>query len=195
MQKNNGPSEHIIPLSTSIPEVLIDKSVLDVDCEEKSFVQKELDKSALNPELIDWLQYNGLEIKLAEMFYCDIGSKVPDHFDDVEPIGCCKIIWTYGSENVPITFYKVDDQAEKIYKNNSIGGYYLTCDEEDYSFAESVIVKNPSLIRVDKLHGVENNTYSPWCAVTLVLRKIDGDSHRASWKELVEVLPIEADNG
>jgi hypothetical protein len=195
MQKINGLSDYVVALSQEVPEVVQSKSVLDVECTENSFVQKEIDKDAVNPELITWLNSLGLEIKLAEMFYCMPGSKVPDHFDDIEPEGCCKLIWTYGSSSVPLVWYSVYDQDKVVYENNSIGGYYLTCESDNYQFAESSIIKNPSLIRVDKLHGVENNTDEPWCAVTLVLKETDRNEHRANWKQLIEKLPIESDNG
>jgi|AntDeeMinimDraft_6_1070357.scaffolds.fasta_scaffold06709_2 hypothetical protein len=195
MQESNGPSDYVVALSQEIPEALQSNSALEVECAKNSFVQKEIDKDVVNPELVTWLSNLGLEIKLAEMFYCMPGSKVPDHFDDIEPEGCCKLIWTYGSNSVPLLWYGVYDQDNVVRKNNSIGGYYLTCDPDNYYFAESTIIKNPSLIRVDKLHGVTNNSNEPWCAVTLVLKETNSNEHRVNWAQLIEKLPIENENG
>lgn len=190
MPKSSGLNDLVVFLSEDIPEVVETKEVLKVDCAPGKFVQKEIDLLDVNPELLTWLTERGLEIKLAEMFYCAPGSVVPDHYDDIEPEGCCKLIWTYGDEDIPLTWYTVKDHARPVYKNNSIGGYYLTCNKEDYAVDRKVMIKNPSLIRVDKLHGVSNITETDWCAVTLVLRKTGSSEHRAGWNELIEILPF-----
>ena len=141
-----------------------------------------LNNGDLTDEFLDWLGQHGLEPKMSEMFYCGPGASIPVHSDDVNPPGCCKLDWAYGPESVTMDWYVTDAALE--YYNNSIGGYYLTCDSKLMTLTESATIRTPSLVNIGALHGVTNNTTEPWWVVCVVLRKKNSDEDRINWDEL-----------
>jgi hypothetical protein len=138
----------------------------------------------LNTEFLSWLDTLGLEPKMSEMFYCGPGSSIPVHSDDTDPPGCCKLDWAYGG--VVMDWYTTDAKLE--YYNNTIGGYYLTCDSSLMKLNESAKLATPSLVNIGDLHGVTNHTDTPWWIVCVVLRKKNSEEHRINWDELSSLL-------
>jgi len=143
--------------------------------------------SEINPNFISWLLNLGLEIKLAESFYCAPGGTIPVHSDEVDPPGCCKLNWAYCDETVMLDWYDSSPDVSLEYRDNSIGGYYLTCDPENYSISSSSIIRTPSIVQVSDLHGVTNDTNSPWYCFCLVLRRHNSTAHRISWNDAVDI--------
>jgi len=143
--------------------------------------------STIKDDFIHWLGLLGLEIKLAECFYCAPNGSIPVHSDETNPPGCCKLNWAYCESSVTIDWYDYSKDIKLEYKDNSVGGYYLTCDPEHYQLSSSAIVGKPSLVQVSDLHAVTNNTGSPWYCFCLVLKKKNQENHRINWNEATEI--------
>jgi hypothetical protein len=177
---------NIIDIRDAVPHPLKDLSTF-LELTSDTIGHFSLQDNDISEEFINWLAKYRVEIKLAEVFYCAPGAEVPVHSDDIEPVGCCKLSWAFGKTAVPMEWYEVQQGTELFYKNNSIGGYYLTCSPEHYSLSEIGYINNPSLVRVDILHGVRNLTHTPWWCLCIVPRKINGSHHRITWDEALEI--------
>jgi hypothetical protein len=147
-----------------------------------------LDNSVLIPEYLDWLDSLGLEIKIAELFYCGAGAEIFVHSDEIKTPNCCKMNWVYCKSQVPMDWYLLNTEAEIKQRNNTIGGYYLSCDPHHYSLYKSELIASPSLVNVSDLHGVKNTSADPWWCVAVVLKKKNSQNHRINWKDLVEII-------
>ncbi|MEN6290972.1 MAG: hypothetical protein ABFD07_03005, partial [Methanobacterium sp.] len=148
----------------------------------------------IKEDYINWLDKNGLEIKLAEAFYCAPGASIPVHSDETDPSESCKMNWAYSEGNTPIDWYSVTPGIELEYRNNSIGGYYLTCDPENYHLAASSLIGQPSLVQISELHGVNNTTEYPWYCLCIVLKEKNSSNHRIGFKHASEILKKYAKN-
>jgi hypothetical protein len=179
--------ETIIDLDIGHPWILKDQYYFDrLEIDKNNIGHFNLQLSDIATEFIEWLETIDLEIKLAEIFYCGPGASIPVHSDDIDPPGCCKLDWAYGDPIVTLDWYSTDAKLE--YYNNSIGGYYLTCDPSLYKLTKSATIKTPSLVNVGMLHGVTNTSNIPWWCVTLVLRKKNSFEHRINWDELSQLM-------
>lgn len=147
-----------------------------------------LDNDVLNPGYLEWLDSLGLEIKLAELFYCGAGAEIFVHSDEINTPDCCKMNWAYCDSSVPMDWYTVAPGTEIEQRNNTIGGYYLSCDPQHYSLYKSEMIAQPSLVNVSALHGVKNTSTEPWWCVTVVLKKKASHEHRISWTDLLEIV-------
>jgi hypothetical protein len=181
--------ETTIDLDIGFPDILKDPDyfkTLTVD--KNGIAHLKLDQSLLVPEYLTWLDSLGLEIKLAELFYCGPGAEIFVHSDEIETPNCCKMNWAYCDSEVTMDWYAVDPGTKIEQHNNTIGGYYLSCDPQHYSLYKSAAIGRPSLVNVSNLHGVKNTSNNPWWCVTIVLRKKNADEHRISWNELLEIV-------
>jgi len=147
-----------------------------------------LDSSEIIDSYLSWLNSNNLEIKLAEIFYCAPHSEIPVHSDEFKDVQCCKMNWAYCDTEVPMNWYKLEENTKLDYKYTTIGSYYLTCDLEHYILEQSAVIKNPSLVQVTKLHGVVNNTNDHWWCVSIVLKNKNSTEHRISWSQAIDIL-------
>jgi len=147
-----------------------------------------LEEDAIIPEYLVWIDSLGLEIKLAELFYCGAGAEIFVHSDEIKKPDCCKMNWAYCDSNVSMDWYAVKPgtSIEKHY--NTIGGYYLSCDPQNYFLYKSEVLAKPSLVNVSDLHGVKNTSTDPWWCVTIVLKKKNSQEHRISWNDLLEIV-------
>ena len=148
----------------------------------------------IKEEYVEWLAENGLEIKLAEAFFCAPGATIPVHSDETEPGDSCKMNWAYSKGEILIDWYSVKDGINLEYRNNTIGGYYLTCDPENYQLSASSLISQPSLVQISDLHGVNNTTEHPWYCLCIVLREKNSKNHRIGFQHAAKILKKYAKN-
>lgn len=178
-----------IDLDIEFPNILRDPEYFKtLIVEETGIAHFKLSNSVLLPEYLTWIDSLGLEIKLAELFYCGAGAEIFVHSDEIKTPNCCKMNWAYCDSEVAMDWYAIAPGAEIEQRDNTIGGYYLSCDPEKYSLYKSEVLGRPSLVNVSDLHGVKNTSKDPWWCVTVVLRKKNSDEHRISWNELLEIV-------
>jgi hypothetical protein len=182
LTNTNSPSNgYIFDLELDLP-VLANANYLDtLEVTDLEIAHFNLPISEINEQYLNWISNLNLVIDWSEIFYCAPGSEIFIHSDDIYPEGCCKMNWSYGKSQVPISWYKAS--APLTYRDNGIGGYYYACDSEDMTLDFSACVNNPSIIRVDLLHGVKNETSYPWWCVSIVLKEPEGPTHRVTWEQ------------
>jgi hypothetical protein len=178
---NNISNGYIFDLDLDIPILKNKNHINDLEVSGLKIGHFKLSNEQISNEYLEWILNLNLVIDWAEIFYCAPGERIFIHSDDVFPEGCCKMNWVFGKENIPINWYKTNSVLE--YRETTIGGYYYTCDEADMYFDFSAYINNPSIIRVDRLHGVENNTEHAWWCVAIVLKEINGITHRITWDQ------------
>lgn len=147
-----------------------------------------LEREDIDQKFISWLEDRKLDIKMAEIFCVPPGRQVPVHSDEIDTPGACKLNWGYGDQGVSIDWYEKYQGAEIKKEWNTIGGYYLTCDEEYLDLVWTKKLGTPSLVNIGEMHGAVNSSDEDWWIVCVVLKELGSDEHRLDWMNILKIL-------
>lgn len=155
---------------------------------DQGFGHYTLEIDDIDQDFISWLNDNDLDIKMAEIFWIPPGETVPVHSDEIDTPGACKLNWGYSDQGVFMDWYEKYQGAVIKKEWNTIGGYYLTCDEEYLDLVWTKALRKPSLVNIGEMHGAVNHSDEDWWIVCTVLKGLGSDQHRLEWDKILEIL-------
>ena len=142
----------------------------------------------IDMDFIEWVKSLGLFIKYCELFYTPAHGKIFIHSDEIDPIDSCKINFVYDNGNTLMHWYDIKNNKELKRRNNTIGGLYFSCDDEDdYTLAYEHVVKKGTLVNVSIPHGITNNSAYPRYCVSVIFQK-EKDTKRIGYTEMYKLL-------
>jgi len=142
----------------------------------------------LSKEFLSWADSLNLFIWYSEIFYTEPHGSLFIHSDHLDPLDSCKINWVYDNGPTFMRWFKVKDGAELKLQENTIGGFYYACDnDDDYELAYSHRVKKGTLLNVAIPHDVINDTDYPRWAVSIVFQR-KGDEKRIGFNDMKELI-------
>lgn len=156
------------------------------------FIQFGVEKSLLDPRLIDFLKNYQVEVSHAEAFYILPGKKIPIHVDSDVMDNHCKLNFVYGAAGSVMQWWKLKDKNQQLnYQLTPIGTKYLMFDHNDCNMIWESQVGCPSLVNVGQPHSVFNCTDQPRTTLSLVLydlkkqQSLDWDDGVEKFKDCV----------
>jgi hypothetical protein len=147
-----------------------------------------LHKEEIDPNFINFLKLNSLEVRHAELFYTPPGGKQTIHIDHDIICNSTKINFVYGGDGSTMQWWEPKDLTEELeYKLTSIGTKYIHFERDKCNMVWRSPVGKGTLLNVGRPHSVYNSSNEGrWCMSYLLTDLVT--TRALQWKDAVQRL-------